>query len=92
MADRTRSQKQRDHEETATPASLRLSEIVIQPVMRNQHDHPMPLGQPTTIYGDENGTPIENAVAWLTNTLTAQSEMAAAQFVTPAAVDQEAAA
>lgn len=81
MAARTAAQKRRDR-----LPKLRVSQIVVNVVLLNEHDAPIPAEQPIVFTGDENGTAAENAATWLTN-MPVHLEIAAAQLVTAADVD-----
>lgn len=74
MAARTRSQKQRDQ-----ASKLRVSQIVVNLVLLNEHDAPIPADQPVVFTGDANGTAAENLAGWLAK-LDQHLEVASAQL------------
>lgn len=74
MAARTRSQKQR-----AQASSLRVSQIIVNLILLNEHDAPLPADQPIIFIGDENGTAADNLAGWLAK-LPQHLEIASAQL------------
>lgn len=76
MTARTNSQRQRAR---AKP-KLRVSQIVVNLVLLNEHDAPIPADQPIIFTGDANGTAAENLAGWLAK-LPAHLEVASAQLV-----------
>ena len=62
MAATTRSQKQR----ALAKPKLRVSQIVVNLVLVNEHDAPVQPDQ-LVFTGNENGTAAENLIAWMNN-------------------------
>lgn len=75
---RTASQKQR----ARTKPKLRVSQIVVNVVLLNEHDAPIPADQPLVFTGDENGTAADNLTGWLAK-LPQHLETASAQLAAP---------
>lgn len=76
MTGKTTSQRQ-----SAKP-KLRVSQIVVNLILLNEHDAPIPNTEPLVFTGDENGTAADNLAGWLAK-LPAHLENAAAQLDTP---------
>lgn len=75
---RTASQRQR-----ALGPKLRVMQLVVQPVLLNEHDCPV-TPDPLIFTGDDNGTAADNLSGWLAK-LPLHLEIAAAQFNAPPA-------
>lgn len=49
-----------------TGTKLRVSQLVLQPILLNEHDSPF-TSEPVVFVGDENGTAADNLAAWIAN-------------------------